>query len=400
MSKSVLNLALWYQDQDMVPWLTGLCSRTKRLQLVCSTGAVDALERCLEENRVDLLVVEFDTTREDRMFQLERLHLRRPELNMLVAANSSDPDCLLQAMRLGAREYLVKPIADSEFASAIVRVVRFMEATRRRQIRAGRTVAVVGSKGGLGVTTIGLNLAAELAALGGVRVGLFDFNLVNPDVGVSLDLEPQRSLVDLVRSDERLDELMIDDAMTEVGGRFYALCGPTDYVEGAEVGSDDVEKLLLVASDSFDWLVLDLTPGTDDRTIKALDKAHLVLLVTQATVTGLKNVQRTLSLYSRLGYGSDKVKVVVNRTGRRGDLSWQQVKRVVNDEIYHQLPDDSQSILAAEAAAQPLERIRKRSPLRKSFAKLAARLNRDVMVARVTEPNPSLEEEGQLRVVR
>jgi pilus assembly protein CpaE len=400
MPKSVLNLALWYQDQEMVPWLTALCSRTKRLQLVCSTNTMDALEHCLEENRVDLLVVEFDTTREDRMFQLERLHLRRPELNLLVAANSSDPDCLLQAMRLGAREYLVKPIADSEFASAIVRVVRFIEATRRRQIRAGRTVAVVGSKGGLGVTTISLNLAAELASSGGVRVGLFDFNLVNPDVGVSLDLEPKRSLVDLVRSEERLDELVIDDAMTDVEGRFLALCGPTDFVEGAEVGPDDIDKLLLVATDNFDWLVLDLAPGTDDRTIKALDKAHLVLLVTQATVTGLKNVQRTIALYSRLGYGPDKVKVVVNRAGRRGDLSWQQVKRVLSDEIYHQLPDDPQSIIAAESAAKPVCRVRKRSPLRKAYTKLAARLNRDVMVQPEAEPNPSLEEGNQLRVVR
>jgi pilus assembly protein CpaE len=399
MPRSVLNIALWYQEPDMVPWLTGLCSRTKRLALVCAADGVEAVERCLDENQVDLLMVEFDPTREDRIFQLERLHLRRPELNLLVAANSSDPDCLLQAMRMGAREYLVKPIADSEFASAIVRVVRFMEATRRRQVRAGRTVALVGSKGGLGVTSISLNLAAELASAGGVRVGLFDFNLVNPDVGVSLDLEPQRSLVDLVRSDERLDELMIDDAMTEVDGRFSVLCGPNDFVEGAEVGPDDIEKLLLVATDNFDWLVLDLTPGTDDRTIKALDKAHLVLLVTQATVTGLKNAQRTLSLYSRLGYGSDKVKILVNRTGRKGDLSWPQVKRVLSDEVYHQLPDDVPSILAAEGAAKPLCRVRKRSPLRKAYTKLTAKLNRDVMVQRQEEPNPSEEGRNNLRVV-
>ena len=88
MPRSVLKIALWYQEQDMVPWLTGLCSRTKRLALVCAADAVEAVERCLEENQVDLLLVEFDPTREDRIFQLERLHLRRPELNLLVDATS------------------------------------------------------------------------------------------------------------------------------------------------------------------------------------------------------------------------------------------------------------------------------------------------------------------------
>jgi len=400
MAALTIKIGLWYQSQDLYQWIHTLSERTKRLSLVCVAGNVDDLERGLEDQSVDVLVVEYDAASDDLNFQLERFHLRRPEVHLLVVASSTDPDSLLKAMRLGAREYLVKPVSDSDFASALVRVARLMEASRRRQIRAGRTVAVIGAKGGLGVTSLSVNLAAELAEMGGGRVGLFDLNLINPDVGLSLDLEPGHSLADLARGEGRLDEVAIEEASADFEGRFSVLCGPNDFVEAAAVGPDDIEKLLLVAADAYDWLVLDVAPGTDDRTIKALDKAHVVLFVTQATVSGIKNAQRSLALFSRLGYGPEKVKIIVDRSGRRGDLSSSQIKRVLSEEIYFSLPDDEPAMLAAEGAAKPLHRVKKRSPLRKAVTKLAARLSQEVVVAKDGgELNPSLEQSDNLRVV-
>ncbi|MBU0513688.1 MAG: AAA family ATPase [Proteobacteria bacterium] len=400
MAALTIKIGLWYQSQELYQWLHTLSERTKRLSLVCVAGNADDLERCLEDQTLDVLVVEYDAAREDLNFQLERFLLRRPEVHLLVVASSTDPDSLLKAMRLGAREYLVKPVSDSEFASALVRVARLMEASRRRQVRAGRTVALIGAKGGLGVTSLAVNLAAELAEMGGGRVGLFDLNLINPDVGLSLDLDPGHTLANLARAEGRLDELAIEEATVDFEGRFTVLCGPADFVEAAAVGPDDVEKLLLVATDSYDWLILDVAPGTDDRTIKALDKAHVVLFVTQATVSGLKNAQRSLSLFSRLGYGPEKIKIIIDRSGRRGDLSASQIKRVLSEEIYFTLPDDESAMLAAEGAGKPLHRVRRRSPLRKACAKLAARLSQEVVVAKESgEPNPGLEPSDNLRVV-
>ena len=400
MNGRAITLGVWFQDPAVEQQLTGLADRSPRLDLATASTSLEEVDMYLTERPLDVLVVEYEPGIEGQDFMVERFHLHHPYVNLLFLSSVTDSNAVLQAMRLGAREYLTKPLVEKDFVSALVRLTRRMEASRAESRRAGHIIAVMGAKGGIGVTTIAINLAAELAQAGSGRVGVVDLNLTNPDVSAILDVDSVGNISDVVRDPDRIDELRMMENFSDYDGLFLALSGPSDFVEAAEVRPDAVDKFLLLSTDVFDWLILDVGCGASDSTLKALDRSELVFLVTKPSVVSVKNAKRVQSLFARLGYGPEKVKIVSSRQGGRGDLSAAQLKTVFNEAPYFSIPDDEPSAHAAEGAGRPLYSARKRSVLRKSFVKLAGRLVTDFGRSLQSESGPNPSQERPLRVVR
>jgi len=319
-------------------------------RLVGLDSSPEAFERKAVQLQPEILLVEYSSEQAGLNDLLERLRRSVPRGALVAWSASKDPDDILKAMRLGAREYLVEPAAAQAFNDAVLRLVRQGAANQP----AGKLIALLGVKGGVGTSHLAVNLAWAMSHALGLRVALADLDLGGGDLATLLDLQPSRDLSDVATEFSRLDAVLMDSLLTEVGPGLRLLAAPPDPVAAEGVGSEHLGRALEHLADSHAVVILDLSNRLDEVTLMALDRADLVVLVVEPTVVGLERTRRLQHLAERLGLTPAKLTMVVNRDGAKGCVPRSEIERILGRGVLAFLPNDSQSILEAGNAGRPV----------------------------------------------
>jgi len=274
-------------------------------------------------------------------------------------------------MRAGVNEFLVHPPKPEDLSAALDRLLR----RSRAEVEQGTSYAVYSAKGGLGTTSIAVNLAFAFAeANPNGRVALADLVVNGGDLRVHLNLAPAYDVGDLVARVSRIDAELLTSILTPYAGGVWVLPS-SDRPEIAElVDSSTTTTLITELRKHFAFTVLDCEHYLTDRTLAAFDAADKILLVTQLNVAALKATQRSLSLCERLGYPDEKLLVVVNRHQASEVLNENDANTLLNRQIYHLLPNDFRTSEGAVSKGVPVARYDKGSRLTQSYAALAAKL--------------------------
>jgi pilus assembly protein CpaE len=245
----------------------------------------------------------------------------------------------------------------------------------RLEVEQGTTVAIYSAKGGLGTTSIAVNLAFGLAdANPNGRVALADLVVHGGDLRVMLNLTPAYDVGDLVARVNRIDADLLTSILTPAPGGVWVLPS-SDRPEIAElVDSATASTLIAELRKHFAYTILDCEHYLTDRTLAALDAADKIVLVTQLNVAALRGTQRTISLCERLGYGEDKLAVVVNRHQSSEVLTPSDASTLLNLPIFHLLPNDFRTADGAVSKGIPVGRYDKSSRLAQSYVSLVAKL--------------------------
>ncbi|MFH1057349.1 MAG: P-loop NTPase [Pseudomonadota bacterium] len=330
----------------------------------------EAFERKAVQLQPEILLVEYACEQAGLNDLLERLRRSVPRGALVAWSASKEPEDILRAMRLGAREYLVEPAAAQAFNEAVLRLVRQGAASQP----AGKLIALLGVKGGVGTSHLAVNLAWTMSHALGLRVALADLDLSGGDLATLLDLQPSRDLSDVATEFNRLDAVLMDSLLTEVGPGLRLLAAPPDPVVAEGVGPEHLSRALGHLADSHAVVLLDLSNRLDEVTLTALDRADLVVLVVEPTVVGLERTRRLQHLAERLGLGQAKLAMVVNRDGARGCVPRGEIERILGRSVLAYLPNDSQTILEAGNAGRPVVNHWPRAKWSKAVAALAKTL--------------------------
>ena len=334
-------------------------------------ASFDAALRTLQGEPFDLVVVPLQGVESLQLAALEREIRSGRSAFVIGTAPEADSDLILRAMRAGIQEFLVAPPGVAEFSGAVDRLVRRGQTEHAR----GQLLAVYSSKGGLGNTSLAVNLAYGFAKNAPqARVAVADLVVTDGDVRVHLNLRPAYDMGDLVKKLDRIDADLLNSLLTPCSGGVWALPGPDspelDDVLDASTTATVIEHLRT----HFAFTVLDLEHHMSERTLAAMDAADRILLVTQLTVPSLRSTQRTLTLCRRLGYPSEKLLVVVNRYQSGEVLSLADAADVLKAEVFWKLPNDYRTAAAALMKGVPVPEYAPESKLAYSYAQLAARL--------------------------
>ena len=336
-----------------------------------STSDLATLLRTLRDEHYDLVIVPLQTMGAVELASLEREVVRSGSTMVIGTAPQADSALILQAMRSGVHEFLVFPPNPQEFTAAVDRLVRRGKA----EVEQGQTIAVYSAKGGLGTTSIAVNIAFGLAdANPNGRVALADLVVHGGDLRVMLNLTPAYDIADLVARVETIDADLLQSILTPSAGGVWVLPS-SDRPEIAElVDSATATTLIAELKKHFAHTVLDCEHYLTDRTLSALDAADKIVLVTQLNVAALRGTQRTISLCQRLGYGDDKIAVVVNRHQSSEVLTPSDASTLLNMPIFHLLPNDFRTADGAAGKGVPVGRYDKNAKLTQSYASLVSKL--------------------------
>ena len=338
-------------------------------KIVEESPSLSAATASMRNDHYDLVIVPVDKLSSVEMALLER-EIRREQAMLIGTAPKADPDLILRGMRAGVQEFLISPPAQTDFAAAVDRLVRRTTSETQR----GLVTAVYSSKGGLGTSTVALNLAYAYAKNHpDHRVALADFVIGSGDLRVMLDLKPAYDIGDLVMKVDRVDEELLFAVLTATAGGVWVLPASEKEEVGDMLDATASASILNHLRAHFN-VVVDCEHHMSDRTLSAFDAADRIVLVTQLTVPALRATKRSLELCERLGYPDSKLFVVVNRFHSGDVVTPADARDVLGREVFWKIPNDYRAFSDALTRGRPITDRDGNSPLTKAFLQLAAKL--------------------------
>ena len=339
----------------------------------------------IQASMPDLVIVTLDANKEKALQMIGQLSVEHPKLPILTISN--DHQALLQSLQRGAKYFLTHPVGLEDMLSALRRAlgesggeVQVGGNTSARQTGASSMIAVLGSRGGVGTTTLAVNLAATLAADPTNAAALIDLDLALGDADIALEVNgfENISIADLARNIERLDMNFLRRAMAkhEPSG-LSILRHPLEIAEGGIVHEQHVERILNLLKISYTHLVLDLSKSLLPTDLMGLRMADTILLVAQLELASLRNVVRLIHCLGGEENLADKVRVIINRQGADSveeGISLKKAEEVIGKPIFWQVPNDTKSVIGARVAGHPLVKYAPKSRVQQSIYGLAQAL--------------------------
>lgn len=350
---------------DMI-WLEAECSRYEFFADVVA------------QTSPDIGVVAVDRDREKALELVARLAETSPDCSVLVISSSNDGQLILQAMRAGAKEFLTQPVRIEDLLAALGRISERRFGKGDKKPRGSQVIAVCGAIGGVGTTSIAVNLGCALARDSKNSVALVDLDLALGDADVFLDAIPDYTLVDVAQNVTRLDFSLLRRSLTRHSSGLFLLPRPVQLEDVSLVTPEDVQRVIGLMKATFTHLVLDLSKSYNPIDLLALEMAHHVLLVTQLDLPCLRNVVRLMMSFSEMKNIAEKVKIIVNRVGLdHGHITLKKARDTIGRDIFWQLPNDYRTMIEVRNNGVPLLEHAPKAPITQAILGLAEALTSD-----------------------
>lgn len=324
-------------------WLEAECSRYEFFADV------------IQQTHPDIGIVSLDHDPNKALDLVVKINEMSPDCNILVLSNSTDGNLILRAMRAGAKEFLTQPVKLEDLVGALSRIRERRFGRGESKSRGSMVVAVTGATGGVGSTSLAVNLGCAIARDPKNTVALVDLDLCLGDADVFLDIIPDYTLYDVSQNVTRLDFSLLKRSLTKHSSGLFLLPRPVQLEDTQHISADDLTRVIGLLKATFSHLVLDLSKSYSPLDIVALQSADQILLVTQLDLPCLRNIVRLMTSFNDMDGIADKIKIVVNRVGiDSGQISLKKAQDTIGREIFWQLPNDFRTMVDVRNNGVPL----------------------------------------------
>ncbi|MBA3533037.1 MAG: response regulator [Ardenticatenales bacterium] len=278
-------------------------------------------------------------------------------LPILMLTAKGDIADKIAGFEVGADDYLTKPFQPKD----LVYRVRSLIARSQNVIpgdsvetEQGRVIAVFGSKGGVGKTTIATNLAVALRQRSEKRVALLDADFFFGDVGVHLNLPAVRTVYDLIKHPGDWDTEIAEQTLIPHPSGIRVLLSPFRPEDGEQVTVGHIEKIVKFLARHYDFVVIDCQPSYGNRMLKVMELSTDVLMVVTPEVGPLKNTSLFLDWVAELGYSVEKVNIVLNRYNSNVGIGAEEIERTLEHQVTFRVMSGGRPVVMSVNRGVPL----------------------------------------------
>jgi pilus assembly protein CpaE len=350
--------------------------KTKLEEIIQRTEGLQVLGS-RDPSQADLVIVELGRDMDRDLQSLQAEIEQGASHELFVTCENIDRGVVAKAIRAGAKEYLAQPLDESEVKQALERCIkRRTDYKEKLPAKFGQVVHVIGSKGGVGTTTIAVNLAVSLAeGTDLVSVALVDMNTVFGEIPLFMDIEPEHHWGEAAKNMHRLDSSFLMNILVKHDSGVYVLPSPSHLDSDKAATGEVIPQLLGFMTKVFDFVVIDGGNTLGDPSLSALQMADQVFLVCNQCLPGLANANKLMKSFQQIGYPEKaRVKVIVNRYKASAGISAKNAEEGIGQPVFWTIPSDSESTMAAINEGKVLSQIVRRSSVTKAIRGLAATL--------------------------
>ena len=370
-----MKVAILSLNSETLKQLRGfLATEDGSLEVALFNGGPQEVGPVIDQEHPDVLIMDGLCSNHAELMVLERIAPIYPAMAIMVLCQQQSPDFLLRAMRIGVREVLPSPVTKEALQQAVGRIKQRVSWSRAPRNK-GKVFAFLPCKGGSGATFLATNLAYALAAEGDKRVALFDFNLHFGDALLFVsDAAASSTVADVTRQIQRLDASFLDSSMVKVLPNFGVLASPETPEKVADVKAENVERLLNVAVNHYDFVILDVARTLDAVSIKALDYADTVFPVLQVTLPFIRDAKRLINVFHSLGYSNNKINLIVNRFEKGGEITLEDLERTLGLKVHKTIPNSFNAVAASINQGMPILKLASRDPVTRALQEMSSSL--------------------------
>ena len=396
--KSVIRLALVDPNDVSRNALKTLLLGIDTVWLEAECSRYDVFNDVLMQTQPDIALVALDSNPQRAVELVGTIHRDHPSCNILVLSSSQEGSLILQAVRQGAKEFLPSPLKLEEFLGAMERIRQVVSKnTGAEAVRASQVISVAGVSGGIGCTSLAINLGCCFAQQPGHSVAILDLDLALGDADVWLDIIPDYTIHDVADNINRLDYSLLKRSLTKHDCGAFLLPRPVEMEDRPPIGPDELRRVISLLKATFSHLVIDLSKSYTSLDQAAMEVSDVILVVTQLDLPSLRNAVRLLQYLKRRPGLYDKVRVVVNRMGLDDNaISLNKALDTLGREIFAQIPNDYATMVEARNNGVPLITQSPKAKLTKSIIQLAQSLDAPATVEEKTEDRKAPARKGGL----
>jgi pilus assembly protein CpaE len=378
--RDVLRIAIVDPSEATREPLRNLLMGVESVWLEAECARYEFFFDVIHQSQLDVAVISLDADHAKALQLISQVTAESPTLPILAVSGRGDGQSILQALRSGAKEFLTQPVVLEEMLTALKRLQATRLASESHQgngfVKKQETtvIAVAGSGGGVGCTSIAVNLGASLAQNTEHTVALIDLDLALGDADVCLDLMPDYTLADVALNIERLDMTFLRRSLSKHSSGVSLLPHPVQMEDAGLIREEHVQRVIGLLRASYTHLILDLSKSFTATDITAMRTADTILLVAQLDLSSLRNVVRMLLTLQTEEGMAEKVKVVLNRVGSECDISFKKAEETIGKPVFWQVPNDPKALIDARNAGVPLLQHAPKSKAQQSIAGLAQAL--------------------------
>jgi pilus assembly protein CpaE len=373
MPRQILNIALEIKREALDSQVLEALGTLPHAQVtMCQDLTLDA-EVEKQDGRPDILIIDDRPEEIDTVSRLRKLKDLYADAEIFVVSTDHRPQHIVNLMKAGAGEYLSNPLNVVQLTDAIEEV-RIKKANAG-QVTQGTMYSFVGSKGGLGSTVIAVNAAAALAGKSRQSVLLCDMSLQSGDASVLLDVPPGPTVIDLSRNIHRLDVSLFRGAVTHHRTGIDFLAAPHDPEEGSDVNADQTSQILALANKLYDHVLVDCpSMSLDVCTLTVLHASEKIFIVTDLSVTAVRNASRFCNLIQKIGISPSRINFVINRYIKGSTLSIEEVEATLEKSVFWLFPNDFSQVVSSINRGVPLVKFQPNAPLSKNITEFVEKM--------------------------
>lgn len=321
-----------------------------------------------------IFIVDLSVNKQEKLDLILKVTSGCANCKVLALADSPSVDLIIQIMRAGAREFIPVPIIKNEFFEAFNKIITRFE--QPKKVNKCKIISVFSNKGGIGKTSLATNLALELSKITKENVALIDMNFQMGDITTFLDLKPSFNISYMLENIDKINETFLLSTLERYKNtNLYILADPPYFKQADNIQPKQITKLFNTLKETFSYIIVDAESSFNAKNITTLDNSDLILLVTVANLPALRNTQRCLELFEKLGYDREKTQIVVNRYMENDEIKESDVEKVLSKEIYWKIPNNYFAIMTAINKGIPVSILNGSTNVAQSYKDLAQKIS-------------------------
>ena len=321
-----------------------------------------------------ILLADLSTYKQQKLELILKVTKECKSCKVLALSDNPSVDLIIEIMRAGAKEFVPIPIIKSEFFESVNKLLSEFNETKKTNNC--KIISVFSNKGGIGKTSLATNLALELSKITKENIALIDLNFQMGDITTFLDLKPSFNISYMLENLDKINETFLLSTLERYKKTIlYVLADPPYFKQADNIQPRQITKLFNTLKETFSYIIVDAEASFEGKNIAALDNSDLVLLVSVANLPALRNTQRCLELFEKLGYDKEKVKIIINRYMENDEIKEADIEKVLSKKIYWKIPNNYFAIMTAINKGIPVSEINDSTNIARSYKDLAQHIS-------------------------
>ena len=361
--------------QETIENIKQLIALNQGLTVVGEANSSEQAFELLPTLAVDVVLMDINMGGVDGIRATEMMREQYPNLVVILMSVEQEPEYFRRAMLAGAHNYLVKPFSSYDLVTTIRETLDRQRRLQNPTITEGKVVALFSTKGGVGKTTMSVNLAVALKQCVSEPVALVDGVLAFGDVALFLNLQPKWTLYDAAREGRLTPEFWNERLLLNGPAGVWVLPAPVRPEQAEEVSIDVLIAAIQFLKTKAAYVVVDLEPVLTEQVLRIIEMSDIVLGVATLELPAVKNIRLALDALARIGIEETKIKIILNRVGSEGAFDKATAIQTIHHEIIAELPSDGKTVMNALNKGVPFVIDKPSAGISKSVELLAQKIS-------------------------